>query len=137
MSKPWTDTENGALVALYFVMLALAESGKPYSKAAMIRAAQTGHGGSESYAGKLIDRSKGSIEFKLMNASAAHLDCLPDATTMHGFGYRELSNYQAALKEAMAVRLLTRSHTGYVDLSGMYCNHGQAFDTAVAALALT
>lgn len=100
---PWTDQENRALVALYFTMLDHATTGRPYSKAAMIREAQTG-----SYIkmpcsgiGPLADRSRGSIEFKLMNASAAHAAVDPEAVTMDGYGYRAMPNYQAGLKDAM------------------------------------
>ncbi len=109
MSKPWTAAENEAVIDLYFGMLGRAKSGVAYSKAAMIRAAQgqaeiptTGY---TITFGPLASRSKGSIEFKLMNCSAAHLDIDPGATTMHGFGYRELSNYQADLKAIMRKQL--------------------------------
>ncbi len=102
----WTEAENIAVILLYFAMLGRAKSGVAYSKAAMIRGAQgeaeipdTGY--TIAY-GPLADRSKGSIEFKLMNCSACHLDLVPDAETMHGHGYRELSNYQADLKAAMS-----------------------------------
>ena len=112
-SPPWNDTENGALVALYFVMLDNAQAGKPYNKAAMIRCAQENpeHPSQGSFAGNLSERSRGSIEAKLMNASAAHRDLVassvdnPELHTMDGHGYRCLSNYQADLKTAMQSEL--------------------------------
>jgi len=107
---PWTDDENRAICELYFQMLEIATTapGAKY-KAHMIRAAQgTPKPGDEDYtgdasdyAGKLADRSKGSIEAKLMNCSAAHRDVRPGAETMDGYGYRCLSNYQGILKTAM------------------------------------
>ena len=103
-SPPWTDPENGACVALYFVMLDAAIPGHAYTKAGLIRVAQGTQDAtpfSESFAGKLSARSKQSIEFKLMNASAAHAALDPHADTMDCFGYRAMPNYQAALKDTM------------------------------------
>ena len=114
---PWTDQENTALVALYFAMLDKATTGQPYSKAGAIRTAQGNPKPGDSFGGddhvpgifcQLTDRSRGSIEAKLMNASAAHRDLMADATTMDGFGYRCLPNYQKSLKDAMNDALLRR-----------------------------
>jgi len=101
MTRPaaWTDAENTAIIALYFAMLTAATSGDPYNKAAMIRATQQAdpiHGNPHLY-----NRSRGSIEFKLCNATAAHAKLAPSAVTMDGFGYRALSNYQQATEDAM------------------------------------
>lgn len=113
--KPWTDDECRAVVTLYLHMLNNATDGKPYNKAAMIREARTGlecrvpdaercaHPGRP-----LAERSRGSIEAKLMNCSAAHADLVPDAVTMDGYGYRALSNYQKALKHALATEFSKR-----------------------------
>jgi len=104
---PWTDDENTAIVALYFEMLDYAIPGKQYTKAGLIRIARGETVGHEcdKFDGILSNRSKGSIEAKLMNCSAAHRDCCPTATTMDGYGYRCLSNYQGKLKFAMAAEL--------------------------------
>lgn len=96
---PWTDDENAAVVALYFDMLDHATAGKPYNKAAMIRKAQ---------AEPLANRSKGSIEAKLMNCTTAHRDLMPNAETMNCHGYRALSHYQASLKSAIYLALTSR-----------------------------
>ena len=107
-SPPWNDAENGALVALYFVMLERAIAGDAYNKAAMIRnEIDQPDAPNRLMTYPLADRSRGSVEAKLMNASAAHRDLVPGATTMDGYGYRCLSNYQAALKDAMAAALIT------------------------------
>ncbi len=107
---PWQDHENAALVTLYFAMLDRAIAGEKYNKAAMIREAQlpsyTHHDDSR---GKLVARSRGSIEAKLMNASAAHTDLDENALTMHAFGYRALFNYQKSLKIAMRDELNGRA----------------------------
>ena len=78
-TTPWTEQENRDLIELYFYMLDRAISGQPYNKAAIIRAARApvADNGGASFAGKLADRSRGSIEAKLMNASAAHRDLVP------------------------------------------------------------
>jgi len=107
---PWTDDENSALVALYFVMLDAVKNRTAYSKAALIREA-TGSGVDGqlvNFWAPLKDRSRGSTEFKLMNASAAHADINPEAETMHSHGYRALPNYQATLKQAMIAELERR-----------------------------
>jgi hypothetical protein len=106
---PWTDQENAALVALYFAMLDKAITGQSYNKAAMIRAARGIHSGVSF--GPLCSRSRGSIEAKLMNASAAHRDISGAVITMNDHGYRCLSNYQKSLKVAMQTVINARSHT--------------------------
>lgn len=116
---PWTADENRAIVALYFKMLDSATTGQTYVKAAMIRAAQQGPAAIPSAGlGTLGARSKGSIEAKLMNCSAAHRDVSAEsggqAVTMDGYGYRALSNYQATLKVAMADELRRRELQGQV-----------------------
>ena len=93
----WTPDENRALAALYFRMLYCARMGASYNKAEMIRTAQ----GTDEKPGPLHGRTRGSIEAKLMNASAAHRDLDAGAVTMDGFGYRALANYQASLRDAM------------------------------------
>lgn len=121
MTRPptWNEAENRALCALYFWMLDNAVNGRFYNKAAMIRTARgeqtpSQPGGAFTPLGK---RSRGSIELKLMNASAAHRDCFlgsdgdhDEPETMDGHGYRALFNYQAALKDAMRTALGERGH---------------------------
>jgi hypothetical protein len=114
---PWTPAENAALVRLYFAMLSAQRNqdqhGMTYNKAGMIR-----HFRGEALGawldgddhGALANRTRGSIEAKLMNASACHRDLMPSSETMDDHGYRALSNYQAALKEAMAHALAYRGH---------------------------
>ncbi|MCV2879907.1 DUF3883 domain-containing protein [Sedimentimonas flavescens] len=71
--QDWSDEENDAIVADYFAMLIDDISGRPYNKAAHNRVLQD-----------LIGRSRGSIEFKHSNISAA----------IKGFGLPLLSGYQ-------------------------------------------
>lgn len=108
---PWIDTENGGVVALYFEMVDKATTGRPYNKAAMIRSYSKPVQGDGYYgiSRPLANRSRGSIEFKLMNCSAAHADLVPGAETMHEHGYRAMPNYQSSLKDAMRSQLETRS----------------------------
>lgn len=111
----WTEAENTAVCRLYFTMLDAVRNRQAYSKAALVRAWQ----GIEPDAAKLTPadapyaplaaRSRGSIEAKLMNATAAHADLVGDkAVTMDSHGYRALPNYQASLKQAMADALADR-----------------------------
>lgn len=119
---PWTEAENAALSRLYFAMLdaqaAKDEHGMTYNKAGMIRhyrgeALGAWMDGADH--GSLSERTRQSIEAKLMNATACHRDILTaggiaDATgyTMDGHGYRALPNYQKALKDAMAAEITRR-----------------------------
>lgn len=126
----WTEAENTAVCRLYFTMLDAVRNRQAYSKAALVRAWQ----GIEPDAAKLTPadapyaplaaRSRGSIEAKLMNASAAHRDYWlangdDKALTMDGHGYRCLGNYQAALYDAMAAAIARReaAHVGRQGLS--------------------
>jgi hypothetical protein len=83
----WSDRENDAVVAAYFAMLGEELAGKSYNKAAQNRLLQDQTG-----------RSRGSIEFKLSNVSAA----------LKGFalpmiaGYQPRFNFQLALAEAVS-----------------------------------
>ncbi len=102
---PWNHDENRALVALYFSMAFAVERNKPYVKAALIRERQTGirhlNDGTEVIgSAPLKDRSRGSIEAKLMNCTAVIEDLGFGKWSMHEHGYRRLANYQADLKIA-------------------------------------
>ncbi len=86
-SDDWSDTENDAVVASYFSMLNDELSGRSYNKAAQNRLVQ-----------QQIGRSRGAIEFKHCNVSAA----------AKGFGlpivkgYQPRFNFQMALAEAIS-----------------------------------
>lgn len=96
--KIWTDHENTALVALYFVMVFKARSGLPYNKAAMIREASiVTHDDGTLICGPLRDRSRGSIEAKLMNVTAIVESLGWHSFSMSDHGYRPLHNYQKGL----------------------------------------
>jgi hypothetical protein len=124
-NPPWTDNENKAVVALYFAMLDKATSGEQYNKAAMIRKAQAKHPNGAPRQYGLHDRSRGSIEAKLMNCTAAHASFGALSTeTMSGYGYRPLPNYQAALKEAMRHALNCRFE--------MVMSDAESFDELIA-----
>lgn len=106
MRKPsWNNTENAALTALYFSMRKRVDDGVEYNKAAMIRKAQGEESWQHPYAGRLADRSRGSIEAKLMNVTAVLHDLDRDDVSMAEHGYRPMSNYQSDLK-TMVVGLL-------------------------------
>jgi hypothetical protein len=121
-STPWHKDENGSLVSMYFEMLDAAQDGQRYSKADHIRAARGEPQTSvcSFRVAPLSGRSRGSIEFKLMNATAAHADLIGESDdhqhdaedyllrTMHDHGYRALPNYQAGLKSAMACIMAER-----------------------------
>ncbi|EAV44272.1 hypothetical protein SIAM614_03900 [Roseibium aggregatum IAM 12614] len=83
----WSDTENDAVVASYFAMLSDELAGQSYVKAVHNRLLQ-----------EQIGRTRGSIEFKYCNVSAA----------AKGFGlpiikgYQPRFNFQMALAEAIS-----------------------------------
>lgn len=59
MAGDWSDEQNDAIVADYFAMLGHDIAGRPYSKAEHNRLLQA-----------VIDRPRGSIEYKHQNISA-------------------------------------------------------------------
>ncbi|PVB59564.1 hypothetical protein DCO57_21635 [Labrenzia sp. 011] len=101
-SGDWSDMENDAVVAAYFAMLGDELSGRSYVKAEHNRLLQQQTG-----------RSRGSIEFKLCNVSAAALGLgLPIVR-----GYRPRFNFQMALAEAVS-RWLARHADWEAALNG-------------------
>jgi len=103
---PWNDTENQALNSLYHRMHQGVQRTENLNKAALIRIAQgqakdTDRATStDGFAGLLAERSRGSIEAKLMNLTAVLHDLGRAQFSMSEHGYRPLSNYQADLKQA-------------------------------------
>ncbi|WP_116599993.1 DUF3883 domain-containing protein [Primorskyibacter marinus] len=98
----WSDIENDTIVAGYFSMLSDELSGRRYNKAAQNRSLQD-----------QIGRSRGSIEFKMCNISAA-LRGLGLPTIK---GYAPRFKFQMSLAEA-AARWLARNPEWEVALHG-------------------
>ncbi len=92
MAGDWTDAQNDAIVADYFAMLADDIAGRPYTKAAHNRRLQA-----------VIDRPRGSIEYKHQNISAVLKGLGEDWIA----GYKPAFNFQASLVDAV-VRWLER-----------------------------
>lgn len=88
----WSDEQNDAIVADYFAMLADDIAGRAYSKAEHNRLL---HG--------VIDRPRGSIEYKHQNISAVLKGLGEDWMP----GYKPAFNFQASLVDAV-VRWLDR-----------------------------
>ena len=80
--KPWTDSDVKELMSVYAGFLAAELSDRAYVKATAVR----------ELAAKL-ERSKGSIEAKMMNVSAV----LQDHGQPFVKGYKPLSNYSKSL----------------------------------------
>jgi len=91
-SGPWQDREIQAVILLYRAMLNAVVTEKKYTKRHMIIATQA----------LGLNRSRGSIEAKLMNVTAATEQLGRSDLSMSDHGYRPLSNMQKALKEAVA-----------------------------------
>lgn len=88
----WSREEVTAVIDDYLSMLEFEFSGIPYKKAAHLRRLQS----------LLKNRSRGSIEFKRANISAA----LIDSGFRYIDGYKPRFNYQALLADVLADRLL-------------------------------
>jgi len=101
MSGPWVDAELAAAIELYDQMHKLTMMGATFNKARMIREARCFNGAHQP----LIGRSKGSIEMKLMNISAACEAFDRPDLSMAEHGYRPMKNMQKALKDAVEVWL--------------------------------
>lgn len=101
MTGPWIAAELQAGIELYDRMHRCAMTGEPYNKAQMIRDSRCLDGCHQP----LIGRSKGSIEMKLMNISAACEALGRPDLSMAEHGYRPMKNMQKALKDAVEVWL--------------------------------
>ncbi|MCA0273074.1 MAG: DUF3883 domain-containing protein [Proteobacteria bacterium] len=86
-AEDWSDAENDAIVADYFAMLSDDLSGRGYNKAAHNRALQ-----------EALGRSRGSIEFKHCNISAAAKAFAQPMLT----GYPPRHKFQLSLAEAIS-----------------------------------
>ncbi len=84
--EPWTDAENGLIVADYFAMLSDDLARRPYNKAEHNRAPQA-----------RIGRGRGSIEYKHQNISAV-LQWLGQPWIA---GYKPALNFQGSLVEVV------------------------------------
>jgi hypothetical protein len=95
-SFDWSDEENDLIVGDYFDMLRMEIAGESFNKAERNRMLQS----------RLTTRSRGSIEFKHQNISAAML-----GLNQHWIeGYKPMSNFQFNLVEAV-VRQLDKPHS--------------------------
>lgn len=83
-NAPWTDDEIDAVIEVYFDMLIVEISGDKVIKAERNRELQ-----------RLINRSRGSIEYKHRNISAV----MADLNFVYVNGYKPAFNYQNALYE--------------------------------------
>ena len=113
VSGAWVDGELRDIIELYDQMHQFAMSGEPYNKAAMIREAK-GKALANKKPGELciFSRSKGSIEMKLMNVSAACEALGRPDLSMAEHGYRPMKNMQKALKDAVEVWLAFEPYRG-------------------------
>lgn len=89
--SPWSEQENQLIVADYFAMMADDLAGRPINKAGTLRALQP----------LLDERSRGSIEFKRANISAA----LVELGFPHLTGYLPRGNFQRSLLDAVTAEL--------------------------------
>ena len=84
-SGDWTDEENGILVSAYFDMLRSELHDERFVKAQVNRQLQD-----------VMDRGRGSIEYKFMNVSAV----LREMSFPFVNGYKPYPNIQASLRDA-------------------------------------
>ena len=80
--RAWTDAEVRTLCALYSLMLDAQRAGKAFCKAPAVRAVAAE-----------LQRSKGSVEAKLMNLSACQRDLGRDFVA----GYKPLPSYAKSM----------------------------------------
>jgi hypothetical protein len=88
--RVWTEAEINLMLDVYFAMLRLELEGTKYSKAAMVRELVS-----------KIERTKGSCEAKMMNASAV----MVAAHKPYVLGYKPLGNAQGLLRDMVMHRL--------------------------------
>lgn len=100
-NTPWTDTELTSAIQSYLAMLRAELQGESYSKAEFNRQLRKG---------PLASRSKGSIEFRMQNISAA----LYDLKMPWIAGYLPAKNIGTAVKEKM-VELLHANDIAFLE----------------------
>jgi len=91
MTRAWSSEEVREIVADYFEMLRLELAGEEFNKAARLRVV----------ASRLKNRSRGSIEYKRQNISAALIQLRRPWVS----GYKPAWNYQGILLDAIAEHL--------------------------------
>jgi hypothetical protein len=111
----WSDFENDLIVADYFDMLHIDLAGNPYNKAERNRNLQS----------LLMERSRGSIEFKHQNISAVLLGLGEPWIS----GYKPASRFQLSLVDAVLRRLENKNvwqqpgtepaHNGTISMLGV------------------
>ena len=117
----WSESENDVIVASYFSMLSDELSGRTYVKAAQNRLLQQQTG-----------RSRGSIEFKLCNISAAAKGLgLPFID-----GYKPRFNFQLSLAEAI-LRWLSRNPDWELALTKVQSKNAAETDSLFIGVAPT
>lgn len=89
MAESWNETEVDRVIDIYFLMLDLELSGVQYSKTEFRTSIMDE-----------VDRSKGSIEFKLQNVSAV----LAEIGAIFIDGYKPARNYQQMLRSRVVER---------------------------------
>ena len=100
-AKAWNQSEIDNCIGLYLSMRVLVEREVPFVKAQLLReiigeptpAQPQGNPNAPLY-----NRTKGSVEMKLMNITAALESLGRDDLSMAEHGYRPLKNMQASLK---------------------------------------
>ena len=99
-SNAWIDSEVYDLLSLYRSMWIYATEGVKYNKAAMIREAKTRALDAKKPGDPpcIFSRSKGSVEMKLMNITAALEAIGRQDLSMAEYGYRPMKNMQKSLK---------------------------------------
>ncbi len=104
----WSESENLAVLALYFAMLVKAKAGDKYVKAQMIRDAQNHEQAAMDcdWTGELDTRSRGSIEMKLMNVTAALENMGRHDLSMGKRGYVPRQNMQKDLPRILVQYLI-------------------------------
>jgi hypothetical protein len=89
VAEIWSQSEVDKVVDVYFSMLELELDGQAYTKSLFREQVMAG-----------IDRSKGSVEYKLQNVSAV----LAEIGALFIDGYKPARNYQALLRSRVVER---------------------------------
>lgn len=100
-AKDWNQSEIDSCIGMYIAMRVLVEREVPFVKAQLLReiiGAATPAQPKGNPGAPLYSRSKGSVEMKLMNITAALESLGRDDLSMAEHGYRPLKNIQASLK---------------------------------------
>ena len=109
-ARAWNQLELLACCELYFQVVRAIQAGNRVNKAELIRLYRSGAADlpASEFTGPLSSRTRGSVELRLMNITAALPTVGYTGFTLADHGYRPLQNFPPSLAEVLREYLAER-----------------------------